>query len=70
MCSLLLHGFRVLSNKVAKAAGEVGQKTKEKVGMVEEEKNRKIEDDYAHVLSESPKASGPSEHEPVKGLIL
>lgn len=57
-------------NKVAKAAGEVGQKTKEKVGMVEEEKNRKIEDDYAQVLSESPKASGPSEHEPVKGLIL
>ncbi|VVA22890.1 PREDICTED: binding partner of [Prunus dulcis] len=62
-------------NKVAKAAGEVGQKTKEKVGMVEEEKHRKIEDDYAQVLSESPKASAPSEHdpskpEPVKGLIL
>ncbi|CAB4279136.1 unnamed protein product [Prunus armeniaca] len=62
-------------NKVAKAAGEVGQKTKEKVGMVEEEKHRKIEDDYAQVLSDSPKASVPSEHdpskpEPVKGLIL
>lgn len=62
-------------NKVAKAAGEVGQKTKEKVGMVEEEKHRKIEDDYAQVLSDSPKASAPSEHdpskpEPVKGLIL
>ncbi|KAL6176042.1 hypothetical protein ACLB2K_052678 [Fragaria x ananassa] len=53
-------------NKVAKAAGEVGQKTKEKVGMVEEEKNRQIEDDYAQVLSESPKASGPSGQEPVK----
>lgn len=62
-------------NKVAKAAGEVGQKTKEKVGMVEEEKHRKIEDDYAEVLSDSPKASAPTEHdpskpEPVKGLIL
>ncbi|BBH02826.1 RNA-binding family protein with RRM/RBD/RNP motifs [Prunus dulcis] len=53
-------------NKVAKAAGEVGQKTKEKVGMVEEEKHRKIEDDYAQVLSESPKASAPSEHDPSK----
>ncbi|XP_015897527.1 binding partner of ACD11 1 [Ziziphus jujuba] len=62
-------------NKVAKAAGEVGQKTKEKVGMVEEEQKRKMEDDYAQVLSDSPKVSAPSEHkpsrpEPAQGLIL
>ena len=64
-------------NKVAKAAGEVGQMTKEKVGIVEEEQKRKIVDDYAQVhLSESPpRASAPSEHqpskrEPAQGLIL
>lgn len=62
-------------NKVAKAAGEVGQKTKEKVGIVEEEQKRKIEDDYAQVLSDSPKAAAPSEQkpskpEPARGLIL
>ncbi|KAF8379039.1 hypothetical protein HHK36_028466 [Tetracentron sinense] len=60
-------------NKVAKAAGEVGQKTKEKVGMAEEEHNRGITEDYAQVLSESPKAA-PSEHPskplPAQGLIL
>ncbi|CAI9095234.1 OLC1v1031133C4 [Oldenlandia corymbosa var. corymbosa] len=63
-------------NKVAKAAGEVGQKTKEKVGMAEDEQRRKMVDDYAQVhLSESPKASESSEHKPSKpapaeGLIL
>ncbi|KAM6556638.1 hypothetical protein CsatB_003657 [Cannabis sativa] len=63
-------------SKVAKAAGEVSQKTKEKVGIVEEEQKRKIVDDYAQVhLSESPKASAPSEPkqskpEPAQGLIL
>lgn len=63
-------------NKVAKAAGEVGQKTKEKVGIVEEEQKRKIVDDYAQVhLSDSPKESAPSEPkqtkpEPAQGLIL
>ncbi|KAK3428777.1 hypothetical protein EUGRSUZ_E00244 [Eucalyptus grandis] len=63
-------------NKVAKAAGEVGQKTKEKVGMAEEEQKRKVVDDFAQIhLSESPKATAsaepkPSKHEPVQGLIL
>ncbi|KAE9446217.1 hypothetical protein C3L33_21891, partial [Rhododendron williamsianum] len=64
-------------SKVAKAAGEVGQKTKEKVGMNEEEQRRKIVDDYAQIhLSESPKASAPpneqqsSKPAPAQGLIL
>lgn len=63
-------------NKVAKAAGEVGQKTKEKVEMAEEEQKRKVVDDFAQIhLSESPKASvsaeqKPSKPEPVRGLIL
>ncbi|KAA3463241.1 binding partner of ACD11 1-like isoform X1 [Gossypium australe] len=64
-------------NKVAKAAGDVGQKTKEKVGAAEEERKRKVVDDFAQIhLSESPKASAPNEqHNPSKpapapGLIL
>jgi hypothetical protein len=63
-------------SKVAKAAEEVGQKTKEKVVVAEEEQKRKVVDDFAHVhLSESPKASAPSEQQPSKpapaqGLIL
>ncbi|KAJ4728642.1 binding partner of ACD11 1-like [Melia azedarach] len=63
-------------NKVAQAAGEVGQKAKEKVGIVEEEQKRKMVDDFAKVhLSESPRASEPSDHhpskpEPAQGLIL
>ncbi|XP_065879322.1 binding partner of ACD11 1 [Euphorbia lathyris] len=63
-------------NKVAKAAGEVGQKAKEKVGMAEEEQKRKMVDDFAQAhLSESPKASDESDHTPKKpppaqGLIL
>ncbi|KAK9275326.1 hypothetical protein L1049_022589 [Liquidambar formosana] len=63
-------------NKVAKAAGEVGQKAKEKVGKAEEEEKRKVVDEFAQVhLSESPKASAPSEQHPSKpapaqGLIL
>ncbi|XP_050234621.1 binding partner of ACD11 1-like [Mercurialis annua] len=62
-------------NKVAKAAGEVGQKAKEKVGMAEDEQKRKIVDDFAQVhLSESPKAAEsehlPSKPAPVQGLIL
>ncbi|CAN8231599.1 unnamed protein product [Cochlearia groenlandica] len=45
-------------NRVAKAAEEVGQKTKEKVGMAEEEEKRKVVDEFARVhLSESPKAA-------------
>lgn len=57
-------------NRVAKAAGEVGQKTKEKMGKAEEEQKRKIVDDFAEVHlseSESPK---PSKPEPAQGLIL
>ncbi|KAE9607010.1 putative RNA recognition motif domain-containing protein [Lupinus albus] len=70
-------------NKVSKAAGEVGQKTKEKVEneeeqqkrKVEEQQRRKAEDEYAHVLTESPKAGATSEKEsskpaPAQGLIL
>ncbi|KAI4311553.1 hypothetical protein MLD38_036439 [Melastoma candidum] len=61
-------------SKVAKAAGDVGQKTKEKVGIVEDEQKRKVVDDFAQVhLSESPKAGEqqkPSKPEPVHGLIL
>lgn len=62
-------------NKVAKAAGDVGQKTKEKVENAEEEQKRKVEDQYAEVLSESPKATSTSElHSskpaPAQGLIL
>lgn len=46
-------------NKVAKAAEEVGQKAKEKVGMADEEEKRKVVDEFARVHlseSESPKA--------------
>lgn len=64
-------------SRVTKAAGEVGQKTKEKVGRAEEEQKRKMVDDFAQVhLSESPKASAPSEQAPsnkpapAQGLIL
>ncbi|KAJ8754336.1 hypothetical protein K2173_002787 [Erythroxylum novogranatense] len=63
-------------SKVAKAAGEVGQKAKEKVGVSEEEQKRKMVDDFAKIhLSESPKASGASEQPasnppPAQGLIL
>ncbi|KAH1074890.1 hypothetical protein J1N35_027218 [Gossypium stocksii] len=64
-------------NKVAKAAGDVGQKTKEKVGAAEEERKRKVVDDFAQIhLSESPKATAPNEQHnpskpaPAQGLIL
>ncbi|KAL2454747.1 RNA-binding (RRM/RBD/RNP motif) family protein [Abeliophyllum distichum] len=63
-------------NKVTKAAGDVGQKTKEKVGMAEDEQRRKMVDDFAQVhLSESPKAldfgeQHSSKPAPVQGLIL
>ena len=62
-------------NRVAKAAGDVGQKTKEKV-LAEEEQVHKPEG-YAHISeSESPKAAKPaSSEQPSKpsspqGLIL
>ncbi|CAF2023450.1 unnamed protein product [Brassica napus] len=55
-------------NKVAKAAEEVGQKAKEKVGMAEEEDKRKVVDEFARVhLSESPKPPSSKDedvHEP------
>ncbi|XP_061344648.1 binding partner of ACD11 1-like isoform X2 [Gastrolobium bilobum] len=61
-------------NRVAKAAGDVGQKTKEKVENAEEEQKRKVEDQYAQVLSESPKAAASELHSskpaPAQGLIL
>ncbi|KAL7610442.1 binding partner of ACD11 1 [Lactuca sativa] len=65
-------------NKVAKAAGEVGQQTKEKVEKAEDEKRKKMVDDYAEVhLSESPTAPDVSEQQhhpskpaPVTGLVL
>lgn len=60
-------------NKVTKAAGEVGQKTKEK--MAEEEQGRNSASGYVpiHAFSESPKASKteePANPSSPKGLIL
>ncbi|KAL6348566.1 hypothetical protein AAG906_016076 [Vitis piasezkii] len=63
-------------NKVAKAAEEVGQKAKEKVGKSEDEQKRRVVEDFAQVhLSDSPKASASNEQHPYKpappqGLIL
>ncbi|CAJ1940409.1 unnamed protein product [Sphenostylis stenocarpa] len=62
-------------NKVAKAAGDVGQKTKEKVVNAEEEQKRKVEEQYAQVLSDSPMAAArhdlhSSKAAPAQGLIL
>ncbi|WOL18989.1 binding partner of ACD11 1 isoform X2 [Canna indica] len=60
-------------NKVAKAASEVGSKTKEKV-VSEEEHKKGTEDDFAEVhLSETAKAAPaghPSQPAPAQGLIL
>ncbi|KAI3905068.1 hypothetical protein MKX01_017314 [Papaver californicum] len=62
-------------SKVAKAAGEVGQKAKEKVGMSEDVQRREMVNDYARVhLSDTPKAEKdeqqPSKPLPAQGLIL
>ncbi|XP_060207645.1 binding partner of ACD11 1 isoform X1 [Lycium barbarum] len=63
-------------SKVAKAAGEVGQMTKEKVETTEDEQRQKMVTDFAQVhLSESPKASDFMEHQsakpaPAQGLVL
>ncbi|GMI63890.1 INVOLVED IN rRNA PROCESSING 3, BPA1-Like 1 [Hibiscus trionum] len=58
-------------NKVAKAAGDVGQRTKEKVGAAEEKRKRKAVDEFAQIhLSESPMEQQPSKPEPAQGLIL
>ncbi|XP_033129534.1 binding partner of ACD11 1 isoform X2 [Brassica rapa] len=54
-------------SKVAKAAEEVGQMAKEKVGLAEEEDKRKVVDEFARVhLSESPSAAASSEGEESK----
>ncbi|KAK9076030.1 hypothetical protein SSX86_004360 [Deinandra increscens subsp. villosa] len=64
-------------NKVAKAAGEVGLQTKEKVEKEEDEKRKKMVDDYAQIhLSESPTAPDSTQQPhsskpaPVTGLVL
>lgn len=65
-------------NKVAKAAVEAGQKTKDKVVVSEEEQKKKTVENFAQAhLAESPKAvSAPPEPqqrpkpEPAQGLIL
>ncbi|XP_051119651.1 binding partner of ACD11 1-like isoform X2 [Andrographis paniculata] len=63
-------------SRVTKAAGEVGQKTKDKVGMAEDEQRRKMVDDYAQVhLSDSSKETESkgqqsSKPAPAQGLIL
>lgn len=59
-------------SKVAKAAGDVGQKTKQKVGMAEEEQRRKMVDEFAQIhLSESPKSPNLQQSsKPAQGLIL
>lgn len=57
---------------VAKAAGEVGQMTKEKMDKAEEEQKRKVVADFAQLHlseSESPEKT-PSKPRPVQGLIL
>ncbi|CAL5436415.1 unnamed protein product [Camellia sinensis] len=60
-------------SKVAKAAGDVGQKTKQKVGMAEEEQRRKMVDEFAQIhLSESPKSPNlqqSSKPAPAQGFI-
>ncbi|XP_061343044.1 binding partner of ACD11 1-like [Gastrolobium bilobum] len=63
-------------NRVSKAAGDVGQKTKEKVENAEEQQQRKVEDQYAQVLSEPPKSAAAASEQhsskpaPAQGLIL
>ncbi|KAL0918198.1 hypothetical protein M5K25_010192 [Dendrobium thyrsiflorum] len=64
-----------LFNKAAKAAADVGSKTKEKVAAEEEQKNKSLEDEFSQVqFSESPNAasSEPSSKKPApaQGLIL
>ncbi|KAI7995486.1 Binding partner of ACD11 1 [Camellia lanceoleosa] len=62
-------------NKVAMAAGEVGQKTKEKVERLKRSR-KENGDDYAEIhVSEPPKGSAPNEQQsskpaPAQGLIL
>ncbi|KAH0461536.1 hypothetical protein IEQ34_009111 [Dendrobium chrysotoxum] len=64
-----------LFNKAAKAAADVGSKTKEKVAAEEEQKNKSLEDEFSQVqFSEAPNAasSEPSSKKPApaQGLIL
>ncbi|RDY12420.1 Binding partner of ACD11 1, partial [Mucuna pruriens] len=53
-------------SKVSKAAGDVGQKTREKVENEEEQRKRSVEEQYAQVLSEAPRASEASEQKSSK----
>lgn len=55
-------------SKVAKAAGEVGQKAKEKV-LAEEDQEKKVEGSAQTHETESPK-NEPSKTTPAQGLIL
>ncbi|CAL1376137.1 unnamed protein product [Linum trigynum] len=51
-------------SKVAKAAEDVGQKAKEKVGMAEEEQKRKVVEDFASVhLADSPNVPSSHDHD-------
>ncbi|KAK4364672.1 hypothetical protein RND71_016030 [Anisodus tanguticus] len=55
------------SSEVAKAAGEVGQMTKEKVVTTKDEQRQKMVTDFAQVhLAECPKASDFTEHQSAK----
>ncbi|XP_047338393.1 binding partner of ACD11 1-like [Impatiens glandulifera] len=55
-------------SRVAQAAEEIGQHTKEKVGKAEDEERRKMVDDFAKVhLAETPKGS-ESESDGTRGL--
>ncbi|KAK7309642.1 hypothetical protein RJT34_06536 [Clitoria ternatea] len=62
-------------SRVSKAAGDVGQQTREKVVNAEEQQNQKVEGQHAEVFSEAPKAASASEQQsskpaPAQGLIL
>ncbi|ESW30261.1 hypothetical protein PHAVU_002G138100 [Phaseolus vulgaris] len=62
-------------SKVSKAAGEVGQKTREKVASEEQQQKQNVEDQHAQVLSESSRQAEASEQKsskpaPAQGLIL
>ena len=62
-------------SKVSKAAGEVGQKTREKMASEEQQQKRNVEAQHGQVLSEAPQTAEASEQKPSKpapaqGLIL
>ncbi|CAL1399435.1 unnamed protein product [Linum trigynum] len=54
-------------SKVAKAAEDVGQKAKEKVGMAEEEQKKKVVEDFGSVhLADSPNVPSSHDHDDQK----